>query len=364
LCTIQQKPIKYFTIWIGDITGLLPHLPAIVESSKKCRQIIVVDEKVNEALKFELTRKYVDHKLIVKLDTDFLAIKTPATLDILKNMYTKYSKEYKILKNMYTKYSKEYKILKNMYTKYSKEYKMQAFGSDILTVYIFLTQQGNLIYHDADVRFDRDSRIIENTLEKPLDHPKFGVIGRKDGNSFAFLTKNAIERKISTNGFENNKIQFNTDLIISDGSILCKQFFMKTLSHSSFIMNLYDTQKWFIPKTPTPKKILYFTTKQALRLEDDTVIKSIDPDLHDPKGEQMTAKRLRKMVTFSALLHPLDHELTSRFAKFYKTHKLTTEPDSSLKYTEIDHKLELRGVKVQGNIEGKNNFVLSFMADR
>jgi hypothetical protein len=343
-------PIKYFTIWIGDITGLLPHLPAIVESSKKCRQIIVVDEKVNEALKFELTRKYVDHKLIVKLDTDFLAIKTPATLDILKNMYTKYSKEYK--------------ILKNMHTKYSKEYKMQAFGSDILTVYIFLTQQGNLIYHDADVRFDRDSRIIENTLEKPLDHPKFGVIGSKDGDSFAFLTKNAIERKISTNGFENNKIQFNTDLIISDGSILCKQFFMKTLSHSSFIMNLYDAQKWFIPKTPTPKKFIYFTTKQALRLEDDTVIKSIDPDLHDPKGEQMTAKRLRKMVTFSALLHPLDHELTSRFAKFYKTHKLTTESDSSLKYTEIDHKLELRGVKVQGNIEGINKFVLSFMADR
>ncbi|KAE8277994.1 hypothetical protein D5F01_LYC23929 [Larimichthys crocea] len=204
----QVQDMLYFTVWTGNGENLMSHIEAIKEQANFFhKNRLVVDIGTKEHL--QKTGALENSKVVLELDTDAFA---KARAKIAKVGNPTLGQHYE---KFYSRLQGEYESLRGI--------GFYASASDILRYVAFTAysdQAEQLVYHDADVRFERRQRQT-TSLGSGADM-KLVMIGftkRKDpsiANQLSFIEPSYFyERKLREYP---ECVQFNTDLIFMQKS--------------------------------------------------------------------------------------------------------------------------------------------------
>lgn len=199
----QVQDMLYFSVWTGNGESLMSHIKPIKEQANFFQNRLV-DIGTKEHL--QKTGALEDSKVVVELDTDVFA-KARAKMARVENPTLAQHYE-----EFYNRLHGEYESLRGI--------GFYAAASDILRYVAFTAysdQADQLVYHDADVRFEPLQRQRQTTSLGSGADMRLVMIGltkRKDpsmANQLAFIEPSYFyERKLPEYP---ECVQFNTDLI-------------------------------------------------------------------------------------------------------------------------------------------------------
>ncbi|TKS75729.1 hypothetical protein D9C73_010110 [Collichthys lucidus] len=329
----QVQDMLYFTVWTGNGENLMSHIEAIKEQANFFhKNRLVVDIGTKEHL--QKTGALENSKVVLELDTDAFA---KARAKIAKVGDPTLGQHYE---KFYSRLQGEYESLRGI--------GFYASASDILRYVAFTAysdQAEQLVYHDADVRFERRQRQT-TSLGSGADM-KLVMIGftQRQGpsiaNQLSFIEPSYFyERKVSEYP---ECVQFNTDLIFMQKSaathsavvIGVEQLRTIAASQQSLVEKVVGNEKTKMTlhdaiQTTHPEEARFVVPRETARLLYRNKLAHWQP--------KYTQANLKAAYTATVGLNPLDGLLQKEMDAKLKA----AGPQSSSSHVEIGGEMYLR----------------------